>query len=166
MGLMQPLRDEHATLVPAIEAFRTTADVVGDAAVDDVQELVDNSLGFLVQDLLPHATAEDQVLYPAVERVMGAADATATMRRDHVAIVRLTRELGELGGRLGTSATLPDTLARELRRVLYGLYALVKVHFAKEEEIYLPLLEARLTDAETTELFTRMKTATPHARAQ
>lgn len=31
-----------------------------------------------------------------------------------------------------------------LRRILYGLYAIIKLHPAKEEEIYLPLLEARL----------------------
>jgi len=29
--------------------------------------------------------------------------------------------------------------------VLYGLYAIVKLHFAKEEEVYLPILDQRLT---------------------
>ena len=30
----------------------------------------------------------------------------------------------------------------ELRRLLYGLHALLKLHMAQEEESYLPLLEA------------------------
>ncbi len=43
--------------------------------------------------------------------------------------------------------------------MLYGLHTLVKVHFAKQEEIYLPLLEARLTAPEATELFGQMEAA-------
>jgi iron-sulfur cluster repair protein YtfE (RIC family) len=30
-----------------------------------------------------------------------------------------------------------------LQELLYGLHALITVHFEKEEEIYLPLLDAR-----------------------
>ena len=40
---------------------------------------------------------------------------------------------------------------------LYGLYAIVKVHFAKEEEIYLPILEARLTPEEAARMFEEME---------
>jgi hypothetical protein len=71
----------------------------------------------------------------------------------------LTHELGGLRDRLAASSAVPNELARELRRVLYGLYALVKVHFAKEEEIYLPLLDARLTAPEATRLFGQMEAA-------
>jgi hypothetical protein len=35
-----------------------------------------------------------------------------------------------------------------LRRVLYGLYALINLHFAKEEEIYADVLEHRLSTTE------------------
>jgi hypothetical protein len=31
--------------------------------------------------------------------------------------------------------------ANAVRRVLYGLYALLKLHFEKEDAIYLPLVE-------------------------
>jgi len=37
---------------------------------------------------LPHARAEDEVLYPVVEEILGATGATATMSRDHVEIAR------------------------------------------------------------------------------
>jgi hypothetical protein len=40
------------------------------------------------------------------------------------------------------------------------------VHFAKEEEIYLPLLEARLTGDEARELFTAMEHAAHEIKAQ
>jgi hypothetical protein len=35
-----------------------------------------------------------------------------------------------------------------LQELLYGLHALISVHFEKEEEIYLPLLDARPDVAE------------------
>jgi hypothetical protein len=48
--------------------------------------------------------------------------------------------------------------------VLYGLYALVKVHFAKEEEVYLPLLDARLQPREAREMFAGMEEAAHAAK--
>lgn len=85
---------------------------------------------FLADHLIPHAEVEERVLYPAIGRVLGAAEATATMSRDHVEIGRLARELRELGK---TADGLSEGRQATLRRVLYGLYTLVKVHFAKEE---------------------------------
>ncbi|HET9918312.1 MAG TPA: hemerythrin domain-containing protein [Ktedonobacteraceae bacterium] len=113
---------------------------------------------FLSQHLLPHAQAEERALYPVVGRLIGASEATATMSRDHVEVGRLTEELGSLRSHLvGTSMSASQE--RALRCVLYGLIALVSVHFAKEEEIYLPILDARLTAEEATRLFEAMELA-------
>ena len=49
----------------------------------------------------PHAKAEDAVLYPEVERVTGAPGATATMRREHVEVERLTAELERIRKDIG-----------------------------------------------------------------
>ena len=162
--LTDPLRAEHATLLPHIEALRTVADSVGAAPVLALRHGVDEAYAFLAHHLLPHANAEDVALYPVVARLMGSGDATATMRRDHVEVDRLTSELGDLRAKL-SGGEVDDRLARNLRRVLYGLYALVKVHFAKEEEIYLPILEERLTPAEADELFKAMHDAADAAGA-
>jgi iron-sulfur cluster repair protein YtfE (RIC family) len=51
-----------------------------------------------------------------------------------------------------------------LRRVLYGLYAIIKLHLAKEEEIYLPLLEARLGTEEVQRMFEVMKRTAQEAK--
>ncbi len=37
--------------------------------------------------------------------------------------------------------------------MLYGLYSIVKLHFAKEEEIYLPILDNHLSEGDAHELF-------------
>ena len=49
--------------------------------------------------------------------------------------------------------------------MLYGLCALVQVHFAKEEEIYLPLLDAKLPQAEADKMFAAMEARADEAKA-
>ena len=155
-NLMQPLRDEHRELLPSVEALRTTADTIGAVPVPELRRKVAEAHEFLAHHLLPHAGVEEAALYPTVEQVMGCPDATATMRRDHVEIERLTHDLATIHTELSDRDELPDEALGELRRVVYGLYALVTVHFAKEEEVYIPLLEAGLNEQQATELFTRM----------
>lgn len=161
---LQPLREEHRQLVPQIERLRTLADgLTSGAATLTVRPRINEALEFLQGDLLPHAMAEEAVLYPAVEDVMGARHATATMSRDHVEVVSLTDALVAL--RDGVPASGPSTAqVLEARRLLYGLYALVSVHFAKENEIYIPLLEARLDAAGAHDLYRRMEEAAAEVR--
>lgn len=161
----QPLRDEHKDLYPHIAQLRHAADGVGVAGPEETRAAVDEAFDFLTKHLIPHAQAEDAALYPVVARVMGAPEATATMRRDHVEVGALTAELGDLRHRLARGDASPET-QRELRRVLYGLYALVGVHFAKEEEVYLPLLDERLPEAEAREMFRAMEAAAAEAKAR
>jgi len=156
MTITQPLRDEHAELVPHIAALATAGDAVGAVPVEQLRHLVDESYRFLDEQLIPHAQAEDRALYPAVQKILGSSKATATMSRDHVEVGALTDELGAFRERLGTSDVVDDELARGLRRVLYGLHHLVKVHFAKEEEVFLPILEEGLTPGEATAMFEAM----------
>jgi hypothetical protein len=71
---------------------------------------------------------------------MGGDDPTAPMHRAHAEITRLTRLLGSLLGDLGPDGPEPEDLA-DLRRVLCGLHAILRLHFAQEEEAYLSLLD-------------------------
>lgn len=160
----QPLRDEHKELIPHIEHLRTVADSLGEAAPDAVRIGVAHCAEFLSRHLIPHARAEEEALYPVVARLMGSAEATRTMERDHVGIGALADELVRLHDAMqGAEPGLHDV--KDLRRVLYGLYALVKVHFAKEEEIYLPLLDERLSAEEARQMFEAMEHAAHEAKA-
>jgi len=161
----QPLREEHKELLPHIEDLKAAGDAIGETITPALRGAVDEAYEFLVHHLIPHAQAEDKALYPTVQKVMGAKEATSTMSRDHVEVGRLTAELGDLRLQLG-AGTLVPAQANALRRVLYGLYALVKVHFAKEEEVYLPLLDARLTEAEAHVMFEAMEAAASEAKGE
>jgi iron-sulfur cluster repair protein YtfE (RIC family) len=156
--ITEPLRAEHRELLPKIERIRLVADAVGFLPVSVLRKQVAEVHAFLTHELVPHARAEDVAFYPVVAQVMGAPDATATMRHDHVEVAGLVDELGALEPELA-APSLPLEVVRALRRILYGLYALVKVHLVEEEEIYLPILEAGLTEEEAKEMFRAMEIA-------
>ena len=156
--LTQPLREEHKELIPHIEQILEVANSIPEAPVEQICDGVKKVHDFLAYHLIPHAQAEDAALYPAVQRALGSPEATRTMSRDHVEVGRYIEELAEL-----CQAPSPEKF-KALQRVLYGLYALVKVHFAKEEEVYLPILEERLSPAEAKEMFKAMERAASQAK--
>jgi iron-sulfur cluster repair protein YtfE (RIC family) len=53
----------------------------------------------------------------------------------------------------------------EITRTLYSLHAIVALHFAKEEEVYLPIVDEHLTADEASALFREMEAAATEARA-
>jgi iron-sulfur cluster repair protein YtfE (RIC family) len=156
--LTQPLRDEHKELIPHIEQILEVANSIPEAPLEQIRAGVREVYEFLAYHLIPHAQAEEAALYPTVQKVLGSPDATRTMSRDHVEVGRYVEELASLQEGLSSSNF------KSLQRVLYGVYALVKVHFAKEEEVYLPILEERLSLEEAREMFAAMETAAGHAK--
>ena len=161
--LTQPLRDEHKDLFPHVAQLRDVADAVAEVSSSAWRADLDEVIEFLTHHLLPHAMAEEQALYPVVARVLGAPQATATMSRDHVEVERLTHELVSVRAALSTSDP-SEAQVKSLRRLLYGLYTLVGVHFAKEEEVYLSLLDERLTPNEAGQMFDAMEQAAHSAK--
>jgi hemerythrin-like domain-containing protein len=162
MSTMQPLRDEHRELLPHIEEIRVVADRVGAVTPDVLRTQIEEVSAFLREHLIPHARAEEAVLYPEVERAMEAPRATASMSRDHAEVAALTAELGEIETRITDQVSPAEET--DARRVLYGLYALVKLHFTEEEEIYVPVLEDALDPDDAREMFDRMEAAAADAR--
>ena len=156
--LTQPLRDEHKELIPHIENILGVADSISDKPLEQIQDGVEQVYEFLAYHLLPHAQAEEAALYPVVQQALGSPNATRTMSRDHVEIGRYIEELASLRGEISSQQIKP------LLRVLYGVYALVKVHFAKEEEVYLPVLEDWLSMEQAKELFESMEKAAGQAK--
>lgn len=113
-----------------------------------------NLILFLRLELLPHAEAEEAVLYPALEKVLLTHGyATATMVMDHRTVARLLDELAGLAGAADPAA---------YTRRAYQLEALVRTHFAKEEEFVLPILRERLSAGELNAVFARLRAVEPH----
>jgi hypothetical protein len=92
----------------------------------------------LVDEVGPHEQAEDRELYPAMARVLGSPEATATMSRGHAEVARQVRRLGHLLDDIG-SGPPDDADLSDLRALLYGLHAILWLHTAQEDEDYLSL---------------------------
>lgn len=150
--------------MPHVDDLRAVADSVGVVPLPELGNRLRWASDFLASHLIPHALAEDEVLYPAVAAFVGTPVATATMSRDHEAVLALTNELAALR-RLAEGDELRAQTAMGLRRVLYGLHALIKVHFAKEEEILLPVLDEKLTPASARDLFAAMERSAARNKA-
>lgn len=127
----QSFREEHEHLLEHVEHIRQAA--IELPGLDDAGrvQLLGRIQAFLHDTLVPHAEAEERVLYPAVGELLGHPEATAPMVHDHIAIKEHAAALHET----------PTGDVQRLQELLYGLYALVVEHFRKEEELYLPLIE-------------------------
>ena len=111
---------------------------LGDAQGRDVKPIARDVCDFLVHQLGPHEQAEEAELYPVLAPVLGGRDPTGTMSRAHAEISHLIRRVGSLASELDeTDPDSEDML--ELRRLLYGLHAVLQLHFAQEDEGYLLL---------------------------
>jgi hypothetical protein len=125
------IRDDHAHLREHVEHMRIAARELPEMSPQERQEVIARIVDFLRGTLLPHADEEERSLYLDVARKLGRPEATAPMTHDHVAIRVRTVEL----------AATDEAEVDRLQELLYGLYALISVHFWKEEQLYLPLIE-------------------------
>lgn len=127
----EAVRQEHAHLREHVDHIRLAARELPTVSPEERREILARILDFLRNTLLPHAEEEEQGLYAAVGEALGNPEATRPMTHDHIAIRARVIELGMIGS---------EDVDR-LQELLYGLYALISVHFWKEEQLYLPLLE-------------------------
>jgi quercetin dioxygenase-like cupin family protein/hemerythrin-like domain-containing protein len=139
MRISEEVSGEHRNLRPSVELLSDLADSVGMLDPSDRRVALDETLGFLKDHLLPHASAEESELYPAAERVLRArGGAVGTMTLGHEAISALVDELSEAAARDDVDS---------LPRILHSLRAVVLLHLDEEEKVYLPAL-AGLSAAE------------------
>lgn len=71
-------------------------------------------------------------------RLLRDPEATVTMSRAHAEIDKLVRRLGRHLDLAADDGPRPEQLD-DLRACLYGLYAVLTLHFAQEEEAYFSL---------------------------
>lgn len=150
------LRDDHARI------RRELAENVRRALDRGTRDDLNALLALLQGELLAHARAEQEDLYPAVDLlVRDHGRATATMQIDHEKIAEQVTHVAEAVERLRTEhERMPRMEARtELREALLRLDTLLEVHLEKEERVYVPLIERHLSSAEQEQLLGRFREA-------
>ena len=128
-------RAEHREFAPELVRVRWVADRLGQLPPDEVRRELEAVRRFVVERLPQHEEEEEAAVYPVVARLMGGEDPMSSMARAHIEISHLARVFRQLLDDLPEEGPTPDDLV-DLRRVLYGLHAILRLHFAQEEEAY------------------------------
>jgi hypothetical protein len=137
--LPQVSHEHHERLMHQVDAMAGVGDLIGTVPVAELRPRVDKVAAFLNELLLPHMEAAEHTLYPELERMLQNRHSMTPMRHEHDEIRGLVAEVVRLQGRLAAeSLHTGDAVA--LRRVIFRLYAMLKVHLA-EEQLYLGIIE-------------------------
>jgi hypothetical protein len=131
--MTEALRHEFRRLQPLAEGLRRTACLVEKADVRAVRRACDDAYTFMTDQLIPQVVAQSVALSELIDGEVSA------LSRDCRELVSLTHELA-----LQRNALIGQQSAQQaddLRRVLFGLYALARLQFVKAEEVYLPMVD-------------------------
>ena len=125
------LKVEHDATLGVVEQIRAVAD--GLSTQDCKLDAAHTLLTRLDTTVLPHERADEELLVPLVARALGSTAATAALSRTHAEIEHQVSRIRRLLSDVGGDTAGPEDVV-ELRRMLYGLYAVLRLHNAQEEE--------------------------------
>nr|BFE59266.1 heavy metal translocating P-type ATPase [Dactylosporangium thailandense] len=130
LAVTRQLYEQHTAIRPIVEQIRAVADDLSVTRADlgPARALLDR----LETDLLPHERAEEEQLLPIVARALGGPDPIAALSRTHAEIEHQIRRLRRTLPDVGSRPEPEDVI--DLRAGLYGLYAIMQLHNAQEEE--------------------------------
>lgn len=131
--------DHHERILAMVERFPGLGDALLGEHADDARDELRAVRDFLVGTLLPHVEATETALYPSLERMLQNRHSMVPMRREHEEVRRLVRDFDAVVRQLGDRHLMIGH-AMAARRLLFQLYALIKVHLT-EEEAYVRIIE-------------------------
>ncbi len=134
-GLAEGLETHHRSLRPRVSELATLAVQLDTLPPAEARVRLEQLYHMLETELLPHESEEQQTAYPLIEKMLKGENPTGPLIQTHNEIRRLSRLLGRLVEHLPPQGPAPEDL-RDLRRLLYGLHAILTLHFAQEDELY------------------------------
>jgi hypothetical protein len=129
---------EHRALAPGIAQLRIVADRLDTMDPRDAFQRLQDIRVFLTDTLVPHEEDEDRAVYPLLTSALGTDDATSALHRTHTEIFHLIRLYGRIVDEIGAEGPTPEDRT-DLQRALYGLDAILRLHMAQEEELYIAI---------------------------
>ncbi len=154
----EPIREDHQLLARHLEDLDRLAERLKDAPGSDAVAQVVEVSHWLVTEVVPHSQMEEMALYPLVDYMVARhGRATDTMRREHVHIRRLIYQFQQVAQALKGDPQGKEyqSLADQARVLAHQLRALLTLHWEKEEEDYLELLDRSTTPVEVQNLLSR-----------
>jgi heavy metal translocating P-type ATPase len=131
------LSREHRDLAATLDRIQAAADRIDSVPPAESGRDLAAIDRLLCDRLLPHEREDDATLYPGLAALLGGRDPMAAMSRTHREIIRLAGLFSRTVAHLDAAGPEPDeAVLRDARRLLYGLAAILRLHFAQEEEIF------------------------------
>lgn len=140
----QPFRDEHAQVRQHLKEMAARVGQLRNESADAQKKSMGEVVAFFQQHIKPHAEWEERHLYPVVDKLAGCPTArpfTSTMRFEH-------RVIGGWIDELAREAKKPAPDAVAFSRRADNLFGLLSAHFDEEEQVLLPLIDAKMTPAQ------------------
>jgi hypothetical protein len=134
-ALADDLAEAHRSLHPQVAGLASLASRLDRLAPRDARTALERVRSMLEKDLLPHEREEQETAYPVLAAMSRDEDPTSVLVGTHHEIRRRVRLFGRLLARLPEAGPGPDDLP-DLQRALYGLHAILTLHFGQEEELY------------------------------
>jgi iron-sulfur cluster repair protein YtfE (RIC family) len=138
----------HPQIVLHVDRLPLIADMIGRVDPAELRAELERECAFLCDELQPYMAAFETRLYGPIERLMEGRHSMSPMREEHDRVRRL---IASLRSATQHAEEMTEAEAVGLRRILFRLHAILKVHLA-EEELYLRVLERNLSDDEKDEL--------------
>jgi soluble P-type ATPase len=128
------LAEGHGPLRLVLEELRSVAlglDTTDEAtALSSLREVAER----IAEEVVPHEREDESRIYPGVAERLGGSDPLAPMSRTHQEIFHLASLLDRLVDDASVDG-FSDEDRSEARRILYALDAILRLHFAQEEEL-------------------------------
>jgi soluble P-type ATPase/iron-sulfur cluster repair protein YtfE (RIC family) len=131
----EQMRLEHQQLQDLLDRIRTMAERLDQQASEDVRSELRELDRLLQEQLLPHERREEADVYPLVANLLGGRDPMAALSRTHREIVHLVNVYRRLIADLPAQGAEPAVWS-DLRRVLFSLEAILRLHIDQEDEVY------------------------------
>jgi iron-sulfur cluster repair protein YtfE (RIC family) len=133
---------------------------------DTSEQNADRLLTLLRDDLLRDAEGEEREFYPLIDRIARAVGGrvTATMSVDHEYLGEYVDWIeAALHSLRGATGSHRDLLLSQVRRYLVQLEAVLNLHLEKEERLFLPMIERRVSLPNQRRMLAAMQHGSPGA---
>jgi heavy metal translocating P-type ATPase len=133
--LARALDKTHQSLRPRVSELAELAVRLDTLPPAEARAQLQRTVQMLEEELLPHENHEQQTVYPILESLLVGENPTGPLIHTHGEIRRLSRLFARRVAQLPPAGPSPEDL-RDMHRLLYGLHAILSLHFAQEDELY------------------------------
>ena len=133
--LARAIDKTHQSLRPRVSELAELAVRLDTLPPAEARAQLQRTAQMLEEELLPHENHEQQTVYPILENLLVGENPTGPLIHTHGEIRRLSRLFARRVAQLPPAGPAPEDL-RDMHRLLYGLHAILTLHFAQEDELY------------------------------